>query len=1040
MKKYDALFKEYVRTAKSIDKKNHIYLDALQTIEPGLAKRVRRTRTAGETMHVAINDNERRTVKLVITITVIAFGIGIIAVWLFYRRITHFVNKTLTFALRISANDLTNRIDSSDRAKFGTFGRTLKQMIDAISRSYGAQKQKTAELDQRNVALKDQMIQRVSAEKLLPEGNAALEKPESDRIQQLLNANEQLREEIEARTKTEHALAQSEERFRHMADLSTDWYWEQDEHFRFTLMSQDGKSKNKALLSNYIGKTRREMPIMLHGSQWGAHEAVLAAHEAFTDFEYKVELADKTLCWVSITGQPMFDAHGSFTGYRGIGKDITERKQSEEKIRHMAFHDTLTGLPNRALLQDRLNQAIAHANRQGHSLWVLFIDLDRFKFVNDSLGHEAGDTILQTISARLQSILRQHDSVARLGGDEFGVVLPDIPQGSLKTSMFQRILDAVAEPTILLGQEIVISCSIGAASYPIDGPTGESLIERADVAVHRAKRSGGNNFQFYTPAMNEGVNERLSIEAGLRRALRNGEFVLYYQPQVDLRSGEIVGMEALIRWEHPEQGLIAPGRFISIAEETGLIVPIGLWVLKTACAQNQAWQTLGFAPIRVAVNLSARQFNEPDLVRSIAAILEETQLPASCLDIELTESMVMTDIDRAIEVLGELRTLGVKLSIDDFGTGYSSLSYLKQFPIDMLKIDQSFVRQISSNSNDAAIPNAIISMAHSLGIRVIAEGVENDMQCEILAQNLCDEIQGYLFSPSVEAHEITLLLQEPRTLPARLRSLQKRPRTLLLVDDEPNILAALKRQVRGAGYKVLTANNGQEGLELLATQNVDVIISDQRMPGMTGVEFLRTVKTLYPDTVRIVLSGFTELQSVTDAVNEGAIYKFLTKPWDDDRLRSHIEEAFQHREMAAENRRLDLAARSANQELAHANRQLEEILKRKQQQIQHDEITLGIVREALQHIPLPIIGLDEDEMIAFANMAAQQLFKDSGQMLGGDAQDLIPDILRVLRQVDEGVKCRTELDGRFFDVVSRGMGKETQSRGKLITFTDLGYA
>ncbi|MET0963632.1 MAG: EAL domain-containing protein [Noviherbaspirillum sp.] len=944
----------------------------------------------------------------------------------------------MQFALRIAARDLTSRPGAARRGSFGTLDRALNQIAGALAEADAALERKAAELVQRNIALSEEMTQRLLAEKLLLEGIAAMEQRVSARMQELQSANEQLHEDIDARMQSERALTLSVERFRHLAYLSSDWYWEQDAQFRFTVMSQDGKTGTKSSLSHFIGKTRREMPIMLHGPQWEAHEAVLAAHQAFSDFEYKVEMQDKTLRWVSITGQPLFDASGAFTGYRGMGRDITDRKQSEEKIRHMAFHDSLTGLPNRALLQDRLNQAIAHASRQGHSFWVVFIDLDRFKFVNDSLGHEAGDMHLRTISARLQSILRQHDSVARLGGDEFVVVLPDIPKGSLSSSMFQRILNTVAEPASLLGQEVVISCSIGAASYPIDGATGELLIERADVAMYRAKRSGGNNFQFYAPAMNEGASERLNIESGLRRALRNAEFVLHYQPQVDLRSGEIVGMEALVRWQHPEQGLIAPARFITIAEQSGLIVPIGMWVLKTACAQNQAWQMQGYPPMRIAVNLSARQFNEPDLVNAIAMILEETGLPASCLDIELTESMVMTDIDRAIEVLHALRALGVKLSIDDFGTGYSSLSYLKQFPIDMLKIDQSFVRQISSNCNDAAIPNAIISMAHSLGIRVIAEGVETDTQCEILAQNLCDEIQGYLFSAPAEPDEIALLLKQARMLPERLRSMQKRPRTLLLVDDEPNILAALKRQIRGAGYRIITAGNGQEGLDLLAVEEIDVIVSDQRMPGMTGVEFLRTVKTLYPDTVRIVLSGFTELQSVTDAVNEGAIYKFLTKPWDDKQLRGHIEEAFQHREMAAENRRLDLAARSANQELAHANRQLEEMLKQKQQQIQHDGITLDIVREALQYVPLPIIGLDDDEVVAFANISAQELFRQSGQILGSEAQAFIPDILRALRGTEEGGKCRTELDGRPFEVVSRSMGKDTRSRGKLITFRDVG--
>jgi len=386
---------------------------------------------------------------------------------------------------------------------------------------------------------------------------------------------------------------------------------------------------------------------------------------------------------------------------------------------------------------------------------------------------------------------------------------------------------------------------------------------------------------------------------------------------------------------------------------------------------------------------------------------------------------VMTDVERAIDVLNQLKALGVKLSIDDFGTGYSSLSYLKQFPIDVLKIDRSFIREISQHSNDAAISDAIISMAHSLGIQVIAEGVETEAQCEFLSRNMCDEIQGFLFSPALPADEMELLLKEGRRLPEHLLRLHKRPRTLLLVDDEPNILAALKRLMRGAGYRIVTAGSGRDGLEVLAKQNVDVIVSDQRMPGMTGVDFLRTVKTMYPDTVRIVLSGFTELQSVTDAVNEGAIYKFLTKPWDDAQLREHIEEAFQHKEMADENRRLGLEVRAANYGLAQANRQLEEVLRQKQLQIKNDGITLGIVREALQHVPLPMIGLDEEDVVAFANAAAMELFKSPALRLGSEA-------------VEDGETCVAELHGASFEVVSRSMGRGTQSRGRLITFISKG--
>lgn len=739
--------------------------------------------------------------------------------------------------------------------------------------------------------------------------------------------------------------------------------------------------------------------------------------------------------WSEVYIAPVRDASGDIGHFVVAHYDITETKRYEKELEYQANHDSLTGLANRNLLRDSLHQSIGQAARYKETVWVVFLDLDRFKFVNDSFGHHAGDIFLKPISERLRSVLRTSDTVARLGGDEFVLVLPEHGGEHLTTAVVHRIMEVITKPITVEGHQLFLSCSAGISVYPTDGDSPVALIQNADLAMYRAKELGRNNFQFYTPALNERAQERLHLETALRGALERSEFLLHYQPQVDLCTGRMVGVEVLLRWQHPEIGIIPPGRFIALAEETGLILPIGVWVLRTACAQVKAWQTAGLSDLRVAINLSVRQFAQPDLVELIASTLKETGLAAHYLDLELTESMVMADVERTIEVLNKLRALGVNLSIDDFGTGYSSLAYLNRFPINVLKIDQSFVQKISSQSNDAAISDAIISMAHSLGIRVIAEGVETDAQCEFLSRHMCDEMQGFLFSKALASSDMETLLREAPRLPDRLLRMHKRPRTLLLVDDEPNILAALRRQLRGAGYQIHTAPGGKEGLELLATTEVDVIVSDQRMPGMTGVEFLRTVKTLHPETVRIVLSGFTELQSVTDAVNEGAIYKFLTKPWDDAQLRAHIDEAFQHKEMADENRRLDLEVRTANYGLAQANRRLEDVLKEQQQQIQRDEITLDIVREALQHVPLPIFGLDDDEIIAFANVAGQNLFKDVGLILGSDAEQLVPGVLQAIRSVAEGEKVAAEVHGKRFDVVSRSMGRGTQSRGTLITLT-----
>jgi diguanylate cyclase (GGDEF)-like protein/PAS domain S-box-containing protein len=451
-------------------------------------------------------------------------------------------------------------------------------------------------------------------------------------------------------------------------------------------------------------------------------------------------------------------------GLVAILRDITERKRLETKIQFQATHDTLTGLANRNLLHDRLNQAIAQASRSDGSVWVIFVDLDRFKLVNDSLGHKAGDMFLVAISERLQSVVREADTVARLGGDEFVVVLQETGAFSLSVNTVQRIMQVISQPLWIEDKEFSLNCSIGVATFPSDGETSGQLIERADIAMYRAKETGRNNFQFFTAEMNERLLERLKIEEALRNAVERGEFVLHYQPQVDLRTGKVIGAEALIRWQHPELGMVAPVRFIGLAEETGLIVPIGRWIIRTACEHNVAWQRAGFDRLRIAVNLSARQFSQPDLVQSIADVLANTGLAAHDLEIELTEGLVMTDVENAIGILRDLKALGVQLAIDDFGTGYSSLSYLKRFPIDVLKIDRSFVNDIAESPDDATIVLSIISLAHNLRLHVIAEGVETEAQLTYLQKHGCDEMQGYYFSRPLPAEEFTQLLMEGKCL------------------------------------------------------------------------------------------------------------------------------------------------------------------------------------------------------------------------------------------------------------------------------------
>ena len=436
-----------------------------------------------------------------------------------------------------------------------------------------------------------------------------------------------------------------------------------------------------------------------------------------------------------------------------------ERKRYQEELEHHANYDSLTGLPNRNLLHDRLSQAV-FAQRDVHPIAVVFLDLDHFKFINDSLGHTQGDKLLATVAERLHSTVREGDTVARIGGDEFVLILNDQTKEDVIFRAMQRILNKVSEPMAIGGRELCITCSAGVSLYPQDGPDVETLLKNADVAMYRAKERGRNNFQFYTAEMNALVNERVALEHNLRRALERNELLLYYQPKVELATGAIVGAEALLRWQHPEWGLVLPRRFITIAEETGLIVPIGEWVLRTACLQNKKWQDAGLRAITVSVNLSARQFRQESFVKTVGDILSQTCLKPEHLEIELTESMVMHNADAAIAILRGLKSLGVRLSVDDFGTGHSSLSYLKRLPIDTLKIDQSFVTHIGDQDeqDDGILAQAIISLGHTLRLKVIAEGVETEAQLKFLRMHRCDEVQGYYFGKPMPADDCARML------------------------------------------------------------------------------------------------------------------------------------------------------------------------------------------------------------------------------------------------------------------------------------------
>jgi len=581
------------------------------------------------------------------------------------------------------------------------------------------------------------------------------------------------------RKRTEEALRASEEKFRAVAETASDaivvadsagevTYFNTGAERTFLLPSREALGRPlTALLPERFHETYQTEVgyVLAAGAPAGGRTIEVAARRS-DDSEFPVELS--LASWTA-RGQTFVTA---------IIRDITDRRQAEEQIRHLAFHDALTGLPNRLLFGDRLQMAINHARRYRQRVAILFVDIDRFKVINDSLGHSRGDQLLQDVAGRLRECLREDDTIARFGGDEFTLLLSNVTRVEDAVNVAGKILKALEAPFLLpSGSELFVTPSIGVALYPDDGHDLETLVKNADAAMYQAKEQGGNRYQLYTPALNAMALGLLTMENELHQALAREEMVVHYQPLQDLRSGRIHGVEALVRWRHPRKGLLLPQEFISLAEVTGLIVPLGSYVLRTACAQVREWQQTGHPELMVSVNLSARQLQDPAFAPQVLAILAETGLEPRFLDLEITENNAMQSASSTIEVLARLKAEGVRISIDDFGIGYSSLSYLRQLPIDTLKIDQSFVRNIATVRGDSAIVTAVIVMAHALKLEVVAEGVETNSQLAFLGARRCDRIQGFLFSPPLRPEDLKPLLLAGEPARRSTRSGRRSPKT-----------------------------------------------------------------------------------------------------------------------------------------------------------------------------------------------------------------------------------------------------------------------
>jgi len=755
-------------------------------------------------------------------------------------------------------------------------------------------------------------------------------------------------------------------------------------------------------------------------------------NEAF-EFQHRIDTRDGRQLVVLHRGILTTDA---MRGIRGVAilQDITAQREAEQRIQDLASHDAVSGLHNRAWLLDRIDGEI-HATRwSGRSFALLVIEVPRIPEIRTRMGFAASDRIARSVAARLREATTERDAVARLGDAEFGVLLETASASAVDETMRRAIAlrDGLLAPIRLEDAEVLPDCRIGIALFPHHGETPSVLLEHAQAALPATAATGlrgapvdGGIACFTADAAAVAARE-LRMETALHRALADDGFTLELLPQVRLADGTIHGARALLRWRSEDLGPVPPAEFEPVARRAGLLEPMQDWTLRAACRLAAGWRHADLKHLRVCVALAPAHLQRADLLHHLDATLRATGADPANVALEFSEGMLLGDLERAVTILRGAKALGFEIHMDDFGARMSSLNGLSRLPIDVLRLDPSFVHDAEAPTRLVSLTRAVIQMAHGLQMQVLAQGIARESALGTLAAQGCDRIEGEWFSGPVGPEAFEALVRSGRRLPERFITRARTSRTLLLVDDEENILSALKRLLRRSGYHILTARSAHEGLERLAQSEVDVIVSDQRMPGMTGVEFLRRAKSLYPHTVRIVLSGYTELQSIIDAVNEGAIYRFLTKPWDDELLRAHIAEAFRQKELADENLRLARQVELANTDLAGLNERLARLLDQKREQAELLAATAAGTRAVLDELPAAVLGVDPDGMIAYANRAAERALDEVEGLTGAMLDAVLPGGPGAAETA-----CTTDRSGRPWRLVRGALSPDGHDRGKL---------
>lgn len=730
------------------------------------------------------------------------------------------------------------------------------------------------------------------------------------------------------------------------------------------------------------------------------------------DEKFRVERPDGSLRWLHARSFPVHDEEGRVVSVGGIASDITGQIAEQREMPYFAHFDALTALPNQMMFYDQARRLIALSRRKSLPLAVMLVDIDRFHEVNQMLGYNSGDEVLRQVAARLSGSLRESDIVGRLGGDTFAVLLPEVADSIQASIVARRVIDTLALPLQAEGQEVFATASIGLAFHDRDGRDVHELVNSAEIAMRDAKAQGRNCYHFYTPAMHDDVRNRIFLETDLRNAMLRDEFVLHYQPKASCVSGHIVGAEALLRWNHPRRGIVSPDEFIPLLEETGLIVQVGRWVMETACKQVLAWQRDGLEIPSVSVNLSARQLGGDTLLEDVSAILARTGLSPECLDLEITESMLMQGADRAILTLNGLKEMGVTLSLDDFGTGYSSLAYLKRFPLDTVKVDRSFVQDITADSDDASITRAVITMAHHLKLKVVAEGVETSEQLALLISHQCDVIQGYFFARPLPPADFVEVLRSGQRLPAHLlRSGTRRPIAMFVgVHGQDEVVGMLETD----GYRIGRVDDYAGAMDWFGSNLADVLVV-ATADGFDAVAMLRRGMELQPDCERLLLVDEAHWNDaeVAELGSAGVVHRVVRLPVEASQLHDLIDEALRRRRIADEYVRLTHEVELAERQLVRVEEERRRL--RAENVVLHDNENLGfiILQEVVGSLPWPVIGVDGEGILALVNSVAAETLPGRGLVPGQHLADVLPEL-----QGDPQA-AKVTLDGQAYSLWTR---------------------